>query len=159
MALYRQAEKPREKLSLVKAMAALDAGEVSAPSDKASKADKTGKKTAFAKIKAGLEEILEIAKSDPKHGAESMPAIPAVCQPYHAPRGDADFASLLRLSGLTGAAFSRKTGTPLPTVKDWSRGKSPASGAALSYLRLVCAVKGCSSIEQVRAEIERAGSK
>ena len=129
-------------VSLAKAFATLETGEVSVSSDKAPKTDKAVR-----------------TKNDAKHRAESMATIPTVWEPYHAPEADADFATLLHLSKLTGAAFSRMTGTPLPTVKGWSRGKSAASGAALAYLRLVCAIKGCSSIEQVRAEIERAGSK
>ncbi len=47
-----------------------------------------------------------------------------------------EFQTKLRASGLTLVGFAKVSGTPLSTVKDWSRGASKAPPIASAFLDL-----------------------
>lgn len=84
-------------------------------------------KTAFGKIKAGLEDALAFARG------EADPASYRV----HLPPPQIDVRRLRRRLGLTQRDFAARFGFSLARVRDWEQGRSRPDGAMQAYLLVI----------------------
>lgn len=83
-------------------------------------------KRAFARIKAGLEEAVAIAKGE---------ADPATYR-IHVP-SDLDVRPIRRKTGLTQAEFAERFGFGLARLRDWEQGRSKPDSALRAYLLVI----------------------
>jgi putative transcriptional regulator len=93
-------------------------------------------KTAFDKIKAGLEDAIAIAKG------EADPATYVV----HVPE-EIDVRAIRKAIGVNQAEFAARYGFNIASVRDWEQGRSSPTGPVRAYLMV---------IEREREAVERA---
>ena len=83
-------------------------------------------KTAYEKIKAGLEDAIAIARG------EADPATYVV----HTPE-EIDVRAIRRRRRLTQQAFAARYGFSLARLRDWEQGRSRPDSAVRAYLRVI----------------------
>jgi putative transcriptional regulator len=93
-------------------------------------------RTAFDKIKAGLEDAIAIAKG------EAAPGTYAV----HVPE-EIDVRAIRRTVGLSQSEFAARYGFNLGSLRDWEQGRSRPTGPVRAYLIV---------IKQEREAVDRA---
>jgi putative transcriptional regulator len=81
-------------------------------------------KTAFGKIKAGLEDAIAFAEGDATRGRIHVPA-------------EIDVRSIRRSLGLNQAEFAARYGFGLARLRDWEQGRSRPDGAVRAYLLVI----------------------
>lgn len=81
-------------------------------------------KTAFDKIKAGLEDAIAIAGGDAALGIVHIPQT-------------IDVRAIRRQLGLKQSEFAERYGFGLARLRDWEQGRSWPDSAARAYLRVI----------------------
>lgn len=81
-------------------------------------------KSAFDKIKSGLDDAIAFAQGDGRHGVAHVPA-------------EIDVRSIRKARGLTQAEFAARYGFGLGRLRDWEQGRSRPDGAARAYLLVI----------------------
>jgi putative transcriptional regulator len=81
-------------------------------------------KTAFERIKAGLEDAMAFAEGDTTRGVAHIPA-------------EIDVRRIRRALGLTQTEFAANYGFGLARLRDWEQGRSRPDSAARAYLLVI----------------------
>lgn len=83
-------------------------------------------KEAFEKISAGLEDAIAFADGDAARGRVVRSSI-----------GMPDVAAIRRRLGLTQAAFAKRYGIPVATLRNWEQGRTQPDPAGVGFLRVI----------------------
>ena len=81
-------------------------------------------KSAFEKIRAGLEDAIGFARGESARGVAHIPE-------------QIDVRAIRRKLGLTQAEFGRRYGFSLARIRDWEQGRSRPDTAARAYLLVI----------------------
>lgn len=81
-------------------------------------------KTAFDKIKAGLEDAIAFAQGDASRAVAHVP--PAI-----------DVRAIRKGLGLTQEEFALRYGFSIARIRDWEQGRSRPDGAVRAYLLVI----------------------
>ncbi len=81
-------------------------------------------KSAFDKIKAGLEDAIAFSQG---HTDRGVPHIPAAV----------DIRAIRKHLGLTQATFAARYGFTAARIRDWEQGRSQPDGAVRAYLLVI----------------------